>query len=252
VNYFAHKSAAERYGKGRPYFHPRIIKRLKERLSLGEPFERALDVGCGSGLSTIALKEIAARVVGVDSSAEMIALAPKNSGIEFEVADAEHLPFAEGEFDLLTVSQAIHWFDRARFLREARRVTCAGAWLIIFDNYFAGSENGAFNAWHEKSYLERYPSPPREWAWFSAENTATPGFQLIDHEVLSHAISFSLETLIDYFATQSNIIAPVEGGQETIDETCAWLRSDLRPFFETSSTNDFLFNAPIWYLQRSN
>jgi predicted TPR repeat methyltransferase len=69
-----------RYVNGPRYFHPAIIRRInpaiirriKERLSLSGPFERALDVGCGTGLSTIALKEIVSRVTGVDSSAAMI------------------------------------------------------------------------------------------------------------------------------------------------------------------------------------
>jgi predicted TPR repeat methyltransferase len=82
VNFFAHESAAGRYVNGRRYFHPAIIRRIKERLSLTGPFERALDVGCRTGLSTIALKEIASRVTGVDSSAARIALAPEKPGTE--------------------------------------------------------------------------------------------------------------------------------------------------------------------------
>ena len=214
------------------------------------PFQRALDVGCGTGLSTVALKEIAARVVGVDSSAEMIALARKHAPIEFEVADAEHLAFEDREFDLVTVSQAIHWFGRASFLQEARRVTRTEGWLIVYDNYFAGGEKPAFNAWHQESYLMRYPSPPRSWASFSADGSAEEGFQLIDDEVLRNEIGFSLDGLIDYFVTQTNIIAAVEGGKETIDEARAWLKDTLKCFFATSSTRDFLFYAPIWYLQR--
>jgi predicted TPR repeat methyltransferase len=58
INYFDPKSAAERYAKGRPYFHPQIINRIQAYLSLTEPVARALDVGCGTGLSTIALKAI--------------------------------------------------------------------------------------------------------------------------------------------------------------------------------------------------
>lgn len=228
------------------------MRRIKERLSLTEPVERALDVGCGTGLSTIALREIACGVVGVDSSAEMIALAPKHAGIELQIADAEHLPFEDRDFDLVTVSQAIHWFSRPRFLQEARRVMRTAGWLIVYDNYFAGSENGAFNAWHQESYLTRYPSPPRAWASFSADSTEEQGFRLIDDEVLRSTISFSLDGLIDYFVTQSNIIAAVEGGKETIDETRAWLKPGLNCFFETSSTREFLFNAPIWYLRRSD
>jgi SAM-dependent methyltransferase len=229
-----------------------VIRRIKERLSLTMPVQRALDVGCGTGLSTLALKEIAVQVVGVDSSAEMIALARRHAAIEFEMADAEHLAFEDRAFDLVTVSQAIHWFGRASFLQEARRVTRTEGWLIVYDNYFAGSENGAFNAWHQESYLTRYPSPPRAWAAFNAGSTEAEGFHLIDEEVLRNSISFSLDGLIDYFVTQSNINAAVEGGKETIDETRAWLRLSLKCFFETDSTCDFLFNAPIWYLQRSD
>lgn len=216
-----------------------------------EPFQSALDVGCGTGLSTIALKEIAARVVGVDSSTEMIALARRDPAIGYQVANAEHLPFEDRQFDLVTVSQAIHWFGMNKFLPEAGRVTQTEGWLIVYDNYFAGSENGAFNSWHQEQYLERYPSPPRVSIAFSAENIGNEAFQLIDDEVLRNTITFSQNGLIDYFVTQSNIIAAVEGGTETIDETRAWLKDNLKSFFASSSTHDFLFNAPIWYLQRS-
>ena len=93
---------------------------------MNEPVERSLDVGCGTGLSTIALREISRRVVGVDSSAEMIALAPRHAGIEFEIADAEHLSFEDHYFDLVTVSQAIHWFSR--FLDSAFSARSAEYW----------------------------------------------------------------------------------------------------------------------------
>jgi predicted TPR repeat methyltransferase len=70
------KSAAGRYAKGRPYFHPHVVSCIKAYLSLVEPVARALDVGCGIGLSTRSLKAIARYVVEIDTSAEMIALAP--------------------------------------------------------------------------------------------------------------------------------------------------------------------------------
>jgi ubiquinone/menaquinone biosynthesis C-methylase UbiE len=251
VNFFAFRSSAERYAQGRPYFHPTVIRRIKERLSLTIPFQRALDVGCGTGLSTIALKEIAERVVGIDSSAEMIGLASADSNTEYQLANAEHFPFGDQAFDLVTVSQAIHWFDRAGFLRETRRVTRTEGWLIVYDNYFAGSDNGAFNVWHEESYLKRYPSPPRAWAAFAAEDAEQAGFHLMGDEVIRNTISFSVDGLIDYFTTQSNIIAAVEEGDESITETRAWLKENLGCFFEGGSMHDFLFTAPIWYLQRS-
>jgi predicted TPR repeat methyltransferase len=76
MNYFDPKSAAERYAKGCPHFHPQVISRIKAYLLFAEPVSRGIDVGCGTGLATVALKEIARHVVGMDSSVEMIALAP--------------------------------------------------------------------------------------------------------------------------------------------------------------------------------
>ena len=78
--------------------------------------ESVLDVGCGNGTVTA---EIAARVpqgavVGVDSSADMIAFASSHFGptlrpnLRFEVADARRLPFGE-EFDLVVSFNALHW-----------------------------------------------------------------------------------------------------------------------------------------------
>jgi ubiquinone/menaquinone biosynthesis C-methylase UbiE len=216
---------------------------------LTEPFERALDVGCGTGLSTIALKEIASRVAGLDSSAAMLALAPEKPGIEYLLAEAEHLPFENCVFDLVTASQAIHWFGKAKFFPEAGRVLRTHGWLIVYDHCFAGSENRRFNAWLQEAYPKRYPTPPREWTSFS-KNEIKAGFQVIDEEVLSHRISFSLDGWIDYLTTQSNIIASVEGGKEMIDEARGWLNESLKAFFRSEKQQDLLFSAPIWYLQR--
>lgn len=209
-------------------------------------------LGVVQGYHTIALKEIAEQVVGVDSSEEMIALVQTDSEIEYRLANAEHLPFEACDFDLVTLSQALHWFAKARFLQEARRVLRTEGWLIVYDNYFAESDNGAFNAWHQESYLERYPSPAREWPEFAAGDVQQEGFRLIGEEELRNTISFSLDGLADFFASQSNIIAAVEGRNETIDEARTWLKGHLERFFETSSTHDFVFQAPIWYLQRAD
>ena len=90
--------------------------------------ERVLDVGCGNGKVTA---EIAARVpqgavVGVDSSADMIAFASSHFGptvrpnLRFEVADARRLRFHE-EFDLVVSFNALHWIpEQDQPLRSIR------------------------------------------------------------------------------------------------------------------------------------
>jgi trans-aconitate 2-methyltransferase len=96
--------------------------------------ERVLDVGCGNGNVTA---EIAARVqpgtvVGVDSSADMIAFASRHFGpaarpnLRFEVADARHLPFRD-EFDLVVSFNALHWIpEQGQPLRSIRSALKSG------------------------------------------------------------------------------------------------------------------------------
>ena len=121
VNHFVHASAAARYAAGRPYFHPVVMERICRAVGR-ERFERGLDVACGTGQSARALAEICDRVEAVDISADMLACAEADARIRYFVASAEELPFGDGEFDLVTVGLAFHWFDQERFLREARRV----------------------------------------------------------------------------------------------------------------------------------
>ncbi len=253
MNYFAPRSAAERYLKGRPYFHPLVVSKIKEFLSLTGPVAAALDVGCGTGLSTIALKEVALRVVGVDPSEEMVARAPAAPGLTFQIAPAESLPFGAGEFDLLTASSAFHWFDRERFMTEARRVLRPGGRLVIYDNYFSGTMEGneAFRRWFREEYLARFPSPSRGELSFGEADTEAAGFRLLGRELYENELKFSVEGLVDYLTSHSNVIAAVEGGQERIEDVKSWLAEKLTPFYRNNLEATFLFGGPIWFLERS-
>ena len=133
MNYFDPKNTAERYAKGRPYFHGNTIEHIKETLHLETKLAKALDVACGTGLSSKALLAIANEVQGTDSSAEMLKYAGLNPSIHFQKASAENLPFPELEFDLITVCSGVHWFQIDLFLKEAYRVLKKNAWLVLYD-----------------------------------------------------------------------------------------------------------------------
>jgi len=55
MNYFNPKTAAQRYSKGRPDFHSKTIKHIKDYLRIDKKLDNALDIACGTGLSTRAL-----------------------------------------------------------------------------------------------------------------------------------------------------------------------------------------------------
>lgn len=138
-----------------------MIKKIKDFLKLREPVPRALDVACGTGQSTLALKEVASQVVGTDTSRGMLARAPREAGVRYVEAPAEDLSFADDSFRLVTVALALHWFERSRFLTEARRVLDPGGWLVVYDNVFLGEmkENPKHEWWYREDYLARYLVP---------------------------------------------------------------------------------------------
>ena len=141
VNPFVAPNTAEVYAQGRPCFHPLVLEKVREKLSLNAPVKLALDVACGTGLSTRALLAVAEQVIGTDTSEGMLEQAPKDARITYHQAPAESLPLENESADLITVSSAFHWFERSAFLREARRVLRPGGWLAIYENFFEGRKH---------------------------------------------------------------------------------------------------------------
>jgi ubiquinone/menaquinone biosynthesis C-methylase UbiE len=135
-NHFTTLSAAVRYAIGRPYFHENTIERIQAFLKLDTKLNVALDVACGTGLSTKALLKIADHVYGTDSSQEMLHLAALSDKIHYTLATAENQPFNNATFDLITVSSGVHWFSIDAFLTEANRLLKPAGWLVLYENLF--------------------------------------------------------------------------------------------------------------------
>jgi ubiquinone/menaquinone biosynthesis C-methylase UbiE len=95
---------------------------------------RALDLGCGPGLSAAGLIERGFAVTGVDIAAEMLAQARQTvkGDSAFYEARAEALPFADCAFELVTCAQAFHWFDPEESFGEIARVLRPGGALALF------------------------------------------------------------------------------------------------------------------------
>jgi ubiquinone/menaquinone biosynthesis C-methylase UbiE len=253
VNYFNPQSTAERYAAGRPKFHALTIQQVKEELQLTKKLDKALDIACGTGLSTQALLEIAAEVHGTDASQEMLRNAVSREQIHYALSYAEAQPFPDAEFDMITVCSGIHWFDIDRFLLESSRLLKPQAYLILYDNFFLSEMEGeeGFKEWWPQVYLKKFPSPPRNntYEW-SAENLRKSGFAWIKEVQFKNAVEFTKEELVLYFTTQSNISDAVSRGEVYADIE-HWLEEQLAPFFEDDKARRTLyFGNWIKYLSR--
>ena len=239
MNYFNPKTAAERYAKGRPDFHSNTINHIKDFLKIDKKLDNALDIACGTGLSSKALLEIAENVYGTDTSQEMLNLALLTDKIKYSIATAEEQPFNDNYFDIITVCSGVHWFNIDKFLVETNRLLKSKSWLVLYDNFFIaemiGNEN--FTNWFSTVYMTQYPSPPRNNAYqWTNENIIDKNLSLITEDRFRNSVTFTKKQLALYFTTQSNVISAVEKGETTYEQVDQWLDDELSVFFENDDS----------------
>lgn len=119
--------------KGFGYLRPLAAYPIFLQLLDAQPGHKLLDVACGPGLLLKASLLRGVRPHGIDISEVAIALAKDFvPEAEVQVANAEQLPYADAEFDLLTcIGSLERMLDRDQVLREMRRVVKPGGRLCL-------------------------------------------------------------------------------------------------------------------------
>ncbi len=114
-------------------FRPRYPEALIEFVAAIAP-SRALawDCATGNGQAACLLARHFDRVIATDASAEQVASATTADGVSYRVERAEASSLQPESVDLVTVAQALHWFDLPAFEREVRRVGKPGAVLAAW------------------------------------------------------------------------------------------------------------------------
>ena len=110
--------AAAHYAAYRPPLHDLILRRA---LGADASFPTGVDVGCGTGRSTVALAARCGRVYGVDPSPAMLAAATAHEGVTYLAGRAERLPLADGLADVVTFAGSLSYADPARYDRMRDR-----------------------------------------------------------------------------------------------------------------------------------
>lgn len=160
------------------YLTPDVAEQRAKVLALLAPQagQRALDIGCGPGLTTLALAQAvgaAGSVLGVDIAEPMLAIARQRCAarpqVEFTLADVTAMPHADASFDLALATQVYEYVeDIDGALRELARVVKPGGRVLLVDTdwesaVWASSDNArmrlVLDTWNEHI---PHPQLPRD------------------------------------------------------------------------------------------
>jgi SAM-dependent methyltransferase len=121
--------AAGDYAAYRPHYPGALFDWLR----LCAPSARRVwDCGTGSGQAATALAGRFEQVVATDPSVTQLMHAERAGATHYVASTAEAAALRSGSVDLVTVAQALHWFDREAFFNEVRRVLAPGGLLAVW------------------------------------------------------------------------------------------------------------------------
>ncbi|PCI47632.1 MAG: SAM-dependent methyltransferase [Alphaproteobacteria bacterium] len=120
---------SEGYSKFRPLYPPELYGHLSD---ICGAHALVWDCATGSGQAARGLAEYFDHIVATDASEQQIASAAGPDNVSFSVATAEQSGLHPSSVDLITVAQALHWFDHGVFFQEVRRVLKPGGVLAAW------------------------------------------------------------------------------------------------------------------------
>lgn len=252
---FDYKRIAEGYAKDRPFLHAHVMESLKEKLKLSGNLENGLDIGCGAGLSTKALRMICSRVTGADISPEMVQAAKalyEDDSYQFIQSKAEEIEAEPESFDIVTAAGVINWIDETKFLPLLQTLLKKNGILLIYDFWITGEMEGvpAYTNWWNEEYLVHFPKPKRKEKVWTSDDVSPYRFHILEQENYKTPYPMTKEQFIRFMLLQSNVIARVEENGVSLDEVRKWFSATLSPIFTEDEPKNLIFSGYNWYLQR--
>ncbi|MFC5824000.1 class I SAM-dependent methyltransferase [Nonomuraea insulae] len=212
--------------------HQQILKSVR----LKRPAGRALDIGCGAGVSTAALTPLAERVIGLEPAPAMLvhrrSVAPS---ARFVIGAAEGLPFAAASFDLVAAAGSLNYADLPPALAEVARVLTPDGVFLLYD-FSKGRSSPAGDAlatWFT-SFERRFPSPPG-WRPLAVQELplAGTGLRLLDHTDVEIPIPMTLDDYLRYVLGEVSVDSAIARGDESAEQARDWCRRTLAEVFRS-------------------
>ena len=169
-------------------------------------------------------------VHATDASASQIAQADPHPRIHYRVASAEHSGLSSHSVDLITVAQALHWFDLDRFYAEARRVLKSDGVIAAWSYGMIRVEGIEVDAAIQHFYRYKIGSywPPERRHVENGYRDLNFPFQLLDTPSLSMRVQWTLDQLLGYLRSWS---ASARYFSATGDDPAMGLAAELLPIW---------------------
>jgi SAM-dependent methyltransferase len=225
---------SERLATAYAFDRPSVHGQFLQAANLSPQADRALDVGCGAGLSTAALLPWARQIVGLEPVPAMLAhrkkVAPQAS---FVVAEAERLPFAAGSLDLVTAAGSLNYADLPSAFGEVARVLNPAGTFLLYD--FSPGRRAASGedlaTWFD-SFEQRYPWPAGWQPFDVRELTLTPyGLHLLGYTDVEARLPMTFDAYLRYMLSETNAEHAIASGACSAGEVRDWCRETLEPVF---------------------
>lgn len=194
---------SDKYAQFRPAYPDALFDHL---FSLLPDKQRAWDCGTGNGQLAQRLAAVFQDVQATDISRQQLDNAVVLPNIRYSLQPAERTDFPDHHFDLITVAQAIHWFDFDAFYAEANRTLKRGGILAVIGYNLPGF-NPAIDAVITDFYRDVVGSYWDKERRYIDENYRTIPFPYADLPAPAFTIDvdWSLDHLLGYIGTWSAV-----------------------------------------------
>lgn len=166
----------------------------------------AWDCATGNGQAAVSLGRHFDAVIATDASATQIDSALKAPSVVYRVAPAEASGITQRSVDLVTVGQALHWFDLPRFFAEVRRVLVEGGVLAVWSYALCEVDNEC-DALVQELYRDitgDYWPPERRLVEHAYADIAIPG-QAVDTPSFEMRLDWPVRDMLGYLRTWSAV-----------------------------------------------
>ena len=223
------------YAQFRPSYPKEMIDYVVSQVA---DKETALDVATGNGQVAGALSEHFKKVFATDISQKQLDNAIKKDNIVYRVSAAENTDFDANTFDLITVAQAIHWFDFDVFYKEIHRILKPNGVFAVLGYGLLYTNAGADRILHDfyTNIVGPYWDPERK---YLDENYTTIPFPFEEQETpkFVNELTWDFEQLTGYLETWSAVqhyikqhnSNPIDLIREALRE--AWQKGDKKVYF---------------------